>query len=458
MAPGDLRSLLQLIEEAGQLARVPVQVDPYLELATVVDRVDRGAGQRRALLFEQVRGSLLPVATGLFGTLERIGWALGATELAGLAERLAGALAATGEETAEQALLALAADPAWQPVISGRPAWLEDDQGATGLDLLPAVTAWPGDGGPYLTLAQVYTRHPDGGALNCGIYRIQRHDRFTATVRCRPGSGAAAHLTAWHERGLAMPVAVALGGVPALTWAATAPLPDGVEEAAFCGWLTGSRLTMSACQNSGLQVPASAEVVIEGVIPPGAVRREGPFGNHTGGYDADPAAPELRVQSVRARRGAICPWTLVGPPPRENLALAQATAGLFLPLVRMAVPAVRRLHMPAEGIFHRAALVTVAASEERPLAELAGRLWATLLLRDARLLVIGVDDHAPCDAAAVFWRVLNRSDWGRDLLVDRGRLAIDARRLPAGGAVHSDPAVLARVLARWRDYRLDGCG
>jgi 4-hydroxy-3-polyprenylbenzoate decarboxylase len=232
-------------------------------------------------------------------------------------------------------------------------------------------------------------------------------------------------------------------------------LPEGIEEAAFCGYLTGQPLAMSACQSSDLQVPASAEVIIEGVIEPGAVRPEGPFGNHTGSYDGDVAAPLLRVVSVHGRDGAIYPWTLVGPPPMENLQLARATARLFLPLVKLELPTVRELHMPAEGIYHRAALVTVDPGEARPFVELACLLWGTLLLQGSRLLVVAAADHDPRDAAAVFWRVLNRVDWKRDLLVKDGCLAIDARRLPAGAPVHGDPETMAKVLARWSEYRID---
>ena len=455
MYPDDLRTFLQLLEQADQLARVPAMVDPRLELATIVDQVCKEAGQGRALLFEQVRGTGLPVASNLFGTLERIGWALGTTDLKGLAGQFATDLLATGASTAEMALTRLCQAPEWQPVVASRSSCYQQDHSVIGLDLLPAITAWPGDGGPYQTLAQVYTRHPDGGALNCGIYRIQQHDRHTATVRCRAGSGAAGHLAAWHSRDLAMPVAVALGGPPALTWAAGAPLPAAVEEAAFCGYLTGQRLAMSNCQTSRLLVPATAEVVIEGVIAPGDTRHEGPFGNHTGSYDAEVAAPVLRVLSVHAREGAICPWTLVGPPPRENLQMARATASLFLPLVKMALPTLQGLHMPPEGIYHRAALVTVEPGEDRPLAEVASLLWGSLLLKGSRLLVIGVADHDPHEPAAVFWRVLNRVDWARDLLVENGRLVIDARRLPAGSPVRPDPLMLAAVLARWAEYQIN---
>jgi 4-hydroxy-3-polyprenylbenzoate decarboxylase len=342
----------------------------------------------------------------------------------------------------------------WQPMTVSRPPWCERNCSALGLDLLPMIKAWPGDGGPYLTLAQVFTRHPDGGKLNCGMYRIQSHGRYAATMRCRAGSGAARHLSAWQRCGLAMPVAIALGGPPVLTWAAGAPLPDAVEEAAFCGYLTGKKLAMSPCTTSDLRVPASAEIVIEGLVAPGAVAVEGPFGNHTGVYDSDPAAPLVRVVAVHARPGAVYPWTLVGPPPMENIQLARATERLFLPLVKMAVPTVRQLHMPAEGIFHRAAVVTVDPAEERPLGELAGLLGETLLLKGSRLLIIGAEDLHPSNPAEVFWRVLNRVDWTRDLLVEDGRLAIDARRRPQGEPVHCDPGVLAKVLEHWKEYRI----
>ncbi|NJC89026.1 MAG: UbiD family decarboxylase [Desulfuromonas sp.] len=456
MSSDDLRSFIHLLEQADQLARISTLVDPYLELAGIVDRVSKGAGRGRGLLFETVQGTAMPVAANLFGSLERVGWALGTTDLEETAHRFAADLLATGEVDGECALRILSGKEEWQPTIGNNPVCRTVNHSRQGLRVLPLVTAWPGDGGPYLTMAQTYSRPPDGGALNCGMYRIQIHDSHTATMRCRSGSGAARHLAAWHARGVAMPVAVALGGPPILNWAAAASLPGDVEEAAFCGYLRGRPLSLSNCQSCDLQVPASAEVVIEGVIEPGATRSEGPFGNHTGSYDVETVAPVLKVLSVHAREGAICPWTLVGPPPMENIQLARATAGLFLPLVRMSLPTLRSLHLPAEGMFHRAALVTVDPDEKRPLKEVARLLWGTSLLKGARLLVIGAADHDPRDPSAVFWRVLNRTDWQRDLLIENSQMAIDARRLPSGEPVHCDPGVLAKVYARWHEYGLDG--
>jgi 4-hydroxy-3-polyprenylbenzoate decarboxylase len=450
-----MRQFLRQIEQAGQLTRVAVKVDPCLELATIVDQVCKRRGGGPALLFERVEGTQLAVAANLFGAEDRVSLALGGERLDRLVARFAADLRDCATCEPRQALARLTSMPSALSTLASQPEWQRDGRRVDSLMSLPMLTAWPGDGGAYLTLAQIYTRHPEGGPLNCGMYRVQIHDGTTATIRCRQGSGADLHLQAWWERGLAMPVAIALGGPPMLTWAAGIPLPEGVDEISFCGYLSGRPLCMAGCDGSDLQVPASAEIVIEGTIAPGAVRPEGPFGNHTGGYDAVAAAPEVKVQSVGLRRNAICPWTLVGPPPMENIQLARVTAGLFLPVVQMVVPSVRALYLPAEGIYHRAALITVDRSEDRSFAELARQLWGTLLLNGARLLVVGVDDHDPADPKAVFWRLLNRVDWARDLLVVDGKLAIDARRLPVGGPVCADPAILARVMARWDDYRID---
>lgn len=452
MYPEDTHAFVRLLEQADQLHRVRAGVDPYLELATIVDRVSKATPPGKALLFEAVRGSSLPVAANLFGSVQRVAWALGATDLRGVAERLERDLASSGLADPDLALAALCARPAHQPARCALPAARTVTGPAQGLAILPQIKAWPGDGGCYLTLAQVVTSGPRGGAQNSGMYRVQMIGRQQAVVRCQPGSGMAAHLRAWHAAGQAMPVSIVLGGPPVLTWAAGAPLPPEVDEAAFCGYLTGERLLMSACELSGLQVPATADVVIEGEIAPGAMAREGPFGNHTGGYVAAAPAPLLTVRRVAVRSDAICPWTLVGPPPMEDIHLARVSERLFLPLVRRAVATVRELHMPAVGIFHRAALVSVDPGEERTLPELATVLWQTRLLSGARLLVLCAADVDLHDAEAVCWRSLNRIDWARDMYHSSGRLALDARRLPAGGAVKPDPAVLEAVLRRWPEF------
>lgn len=453
-APGDLHTYLHLLQQADQLAEVPVAVDPHLELAAIVDRLVKGAVRGRAALFREVLGTQMPVAANLFGTVERVGWALGTTDLEGEAERLARDLRGTGLADPDRALAALCEAAGCQPGVCAAAPCREADHTRRGLAVLPQVRGWPQDGGCYLTLAQVATRGPCGGRQNWGMYRVQLLDDRHAAIRCRPGSGMAAHLAEWQAAGRSMPVAVVLGGPPALTWACGAPLPAGIDEAAFCGYLTGERLPMIESAVGGLLLPAMAEVVIEGEIAPGAQAQEGPFGNHTGYYDPPGRAPLLSVLQVTARRDAICPWTLVGPPPMEDISLARASERLLLPLVRHGLPEVRDIHMPDAGIFHRAALVQVAAAERRALPELAEALWTTALLRGARLLVLCSDDTELRAAADVYWRGLNRVDWSRDLYRHDDRLAVDLRQRPAAAEVIHPPELIDRVLRRWPELGL----
>lgn len=451
MTPIDLGDFIRQLEEEGQLCRIKAGVDPHLELATIVDRVVKLQDGGPGLLFEQVRGAKLPVAANLFGAPKRIGMALGTSALPTLAERLAKELAMTGQTVPKEALAAVLGSLQQRTIATVPPLWRGCCDEALTLDDLPAVTAWPGDGGPYLTLAQVHTRDPDATEVNCGMYRVQRHGPLHATIRFRTGSDGARHLASWHARGLAMPVAVVLGGPPVLTLAAGMSLSAGIDEVAFSSYLVGETIAMSCCQTCDLQVPSRAEIVIEGVIAPGTGRREGPFGNHTGIYDGVECAPELQVMKVHRRPGAIFPWTLVGPPPQENIAMARAAAMLLLPLLQLAVPSVRQLHMPDEGVFHRVAFITVDAGDDRPLAVIAEQLWGMDLLKGSRLLVLGSEDQDPRDPSAVFWRVLNRVDWQRDLLVAGKQLAVDARRV-RGNSVQSDPQVVSKVSCRWSEY------
>jgi 4-hydroxy-3-polyprenylbenzoate decarboxylase len=451
MAPIDLRAFIRLLEEHGHLCRIKVCVDPHLELATVIDRTVKLQGGGPGLLFEQVRGTKLPVAANLLGSPERLSLALATCGLSALSERLATDLAATGQKAPREALAAVLDTLVPRTVATLPPLWRGNGDDVLTLEDLPAVTAWPGDGGPYLTMAQVFSRDPASAELNCGMYRVQLHGPREATVRFRPGSDGGRHLAAWHARKQAMPVALVLGGPPVLAWAAGAPLPAGISEVDFSSYLVGEPIAMSACQTCDLSVPSLAEIVIEGEIAPGARHRDGPFGNHTGSYDVEAFAPVLRVLAVHRRPEAIFPWTLVGPPPQENIAMARAAAMLLLPLLQLTVPSVRQLHMPNEGIFHRVAFITLESGDDRPLAVIAEQLWGADLLKGARMLVLGAEDQEAQDPSAVFWRALNRVDWQRDLLIADERLAVDARRV-RGTSVQSDPQVVAQVLSRWGEY------
>lgn len=454
MRPDDLHAYITLLEQADELVRIDVPVDPRLELATIADRVSKGAGRRRALLFDAVKGAGLPVAVNLFGTRQRVAWALGTTDLEGLANRVAEALRQTGEVDSSAALARLTCDPRWQAqtVFDADCFAIERPER---LHALPSILAWPGDGGCYLTLGQVFSRAPESHQQNCGMYRLQILAAERGALRLHPGSGCARHLDAWADHGQPMPVAITLGGPPALTWAAGVSLPDTVCETDYVGFLTGKPVSMVPCRTLDLNVPAQSEIVIEGYIHPGEQEIEGPFGNHTGGYVAAAPAPVFRVDKVYHRSHAVFPWTLVGPPPMEDLALAAATERLLLPMLRHDHPWVLDVHMPREGIFHRAALVRLGATAPVALEEVLAAIDASLLLRRSRILVL-LDETADLgQPAQVYWKVVNAIDGSERLQVTPRQVVIDARTASGSKVVHPDPQVLSRVLARWSDYRLD---
>jgi len=330
---------------------------------------------------------------------------------------------------------------------------LKTDVSTTGLDGLPALQSWPGDGGRYLTLGQVFTRHPDSSRQNCGLYRVQILDKQTALMRCHPGSGGGAHMAAWHAQGKAMPLAIVLGGPPALAWCAGTSLPDEVSELEFLTYLTGQSIPVSECQDSDLQVPASCEIVIEGYINPGEEKTEGPFGNHTGFYAPAAPAPMIRITSVFTREAAVYPCTVVGPPPMENMYIAQAAERLMLPLLQHDHPWIMDIHMPLQGIYHRAALVSVDAPQ-RSMRDLGRDLRQTLLLRNSRLIVLLDKDTDLGAFSKIYWRLVNADSWVKSVLIDSDKMTIDARSLSHGAKVGPDQAVLNQVMKRWQEFSL----
>ncbi|MDT8443096.1 MAG: UbiD family decarboxylase, partial [Desulfuromonadales bacterium] len=300
----DLQSFIAHLDAHDNLATVKVTVDPYLEIAAIVDRVCKRPGDTRALLFENVKGSKLPLAANLFGSQQRISLALGVADVEELVCRLRNDLKAYNGVTAGQALARLTGSCVSETHLPRAAPWFKTDVSKAGLANLPALHSWRGDGGRYLTLGQVFTRHPDGSRQNCGMYRVQILDKHTALIRCHPGSGGGAHMAAWHEQGKAMPLAIVLGGPPALTWCAGISLPGEVSELEFTRYLSGQSISVSQCQDSDLQVPTSSEIVIEGHINPGEEKTEGPFGNHTGYYTPAAPAPMIRITSVFTRDAA----------------------------------------------------------------------------------------------------------------------------------------------------------
>ncbi|MEJ2490177.1 MAG: UbiD family decarboxylase [Desulfuromonadales bacterium] len=444
MTPVDLPDFLDQIERAHQLATISTAMDPDQEIAAVINQMCKSRDGGQALLFEKVKGVHLPLVANLFGSDHRMQICFGAgTSLDHRVARLKADLAATGRASATQALQDIIERQAPAAVIDAHPLWQEQDVTGAGLDTLPALKSWPGDGGRYLTLAQVHTYHPESRVANAGLYRVQILDSHTALLRCHPGSGGLQNMRAWHAQGKAMPVALVLGGPPIMTWAACTSLPGGISETDFVGYLTGQPFRLSRCTDPNLSVPATAEIVIEGSVPPGEERPEGPFGNHTGRYVPAAPAPVLRIRQIRRRKQAIYPCTVVGPPPMENVYLAKVAAKFLLTLLQHDCPWVQDVHMPAESIFHQVAFVVTATAQGA--ADVAMTLRQSRLLRNAKLLVLLPPGADAQRVAEVYWRVVNLDNLPQQLITVEGSLVIDARCYVAADGVQADPQVLHRV-------------
>jgi len=448
-----LRKFISELEKGDVLQRVSVPVCPDLELAAITDRACKTRDGGNALLFEQVTGFPFPLATNLFGTSSRMALALGVPSLENFGQRLSDSLQNSAGLNATERLKNLLGDDRLHPVIDPSPCCREVIA-EPDLSIIPALRFWPKETIPSLTLPLVFTAGPDTGEQNCGMYRVQIHDADCATINFGTSSGGNKHLDAWRKKNEPMPVAIVLGGDPALIWAAGAPLPNKCDELQMAAWVTGRQQPVAPCLSQLLQVPADAEFVIEGFIQPGETRTEGLFGNHTGGYVSNPAAPLFRVTAISHRHGAICPATLVGPPPMEDCYLAKASERLLLALLKIDYPQIRELHLPMETIFHGCALLAVEGLKEGDGVELIRDLWSNSPLRRSKLLVLLDNDIDIRNRSLSYWRTINRLAENR-ILTDQGRIGIDATGIDPATLVEGDQETADLVMRRWPEYGLD---
>ncbi len=457
----DLREFLERLEALGELQTIAAPVSPWLEIAAITERVCKSAAANRALLFTAVTGSGFRVATNLFGSEKRVAAALGHEQLSSLSTLFDTLLAASGGDSATEKLALLPQSAAWQaaaPVMTSGSAPADLVSSAEGLALLPLLKCQPLDGQPehdgrFMTLPLVITAAPEFNRINCGMYRAALVDNETIAVSWSAGSGAAAHAAAWRAKGAPMPVVIALGGPPALTFSATLPLPQGLDEFTFAGLLQGEPLDVFRCAN-GLVAPATAEAVLEGYLLPESIG-SGAFGNHSGGYTPSAPAAAVRITAIRCRRDMVFPATVVGRPPMEDCWLARAGGLLLLSLLRIDLPQVTALHLPFAGIFHGAAIIAVKNAAGRG-RELLVAIRNTPWLAASRLLIIVDAEQDPADEAGVCWRVMNQVDWELDLVIAGESLSIDATRKPGARIrVKADAATVALVEQRWQEYGFD---
>lgn len=398
---GDLREFISALEARGELVRITREVDPHQEITIIQHRVIAENGP--ALLFEHVKGSPYRLVSNLFGTPARVELAFGrppaelGAELAALAPRLMPPTVA-GLWGARKTLRRLTA--ARLRTVSSGPI-LETETSPPRLDLLPVLTCWPLDGGPFFTLPLVHTLDPRSGAGNLGIYRLQRFDATSTGLHWQIEKGGGFHYQAACELGQPLPVSVFLGGPPALTLAAIAPLPEGIDERLLAALIMGRPLDVITRPGTGHRIPATAEFVLEGTATPGDMRKEGPFGDHLGHYSHSGPFPVFRVARQLARRDAIYPATVVGMPPQEDYHIGVALQELTIPLLRVLRPAVCDLWAYPETGFHPLAVAAVRERYPREALKHALGILGEGQLSLTKTMIVVDHDVNPRDFAKV---------------------------------------------------------
>lgn len=523
MAYRDLREWIKALDKAGELKRIRVEVDPVLEMAEIADRAAKmGRGTANAggpaLLFENVKGYAgATVLMNQFGSERRMRLALQADSLddiAGRIETLLKPQMPSGLMDKLKMLPMLAQLGSYFPkMVDKRDAACKEvihTGDAIDLTKVPVLKTWPGDGGPFITLPLVMTRDPKTGKRNTGMYRMQVYDKCTTGMHWQRQKNAAEHLrdrlrattetgadrvavmamtaggtaaamdasslpsiTLSKIRGERMDVAVAIGTDPAMTFSAIVPAPPEIEEFLIAGFLRQSPVELVQCETVDLQVPAQAEYILEGYVELGELRSEGPFGDHTGFYTMPDDYPVFHLTAITHRKQPIYAATLVGKPPMEDAWMGKAVERIFLPLMRLTLPEIVDINLPAEGVFHNLMIVSIRKSYAGHARKVMSGIWALGQAMFTKCIVVVDEDCDVQDLGEVTLRTANNIDPERDIQFTLGpvdsldhasrlpnfgsKMGIDAtRKWPAEGFTRPWPEMLAmpasvkaRVDAMW---------
>ncbi|MDB6066312.1 MAG: ubiD, partial [Pedosphaera sp.] len=454
MAFDSYGDFLQILERTGELRRISAPVATELEITEIADREMKKPGGGQALLFEKptVNGQVspFPLAINTLGSHRRMAQSLGVNNVDEMAAELGSLMKAkppTGFREAIK-LLGTALDLRHAKPKSVRSGPCKDvihkfdapptrtdpwpdapdihapagnqSPSPTLLDL-PILKCWPLDGGRFITLPCVVTRDPDTGDRNLGMYRVQIYDPQTTGMHWQLQKVAARHGRRYYETGQRMPVAIFLGGDPVFTFCATAPLPDGLDEFLLAGYLRKKSVELVKCETNDLEVPANADIVIEGYIDPQEpLRMEGPFGDHTGYYSLADRYPVFHVTTITHRRDAVYPATIVGIPPMEDFYMGSASVKLFLPIFKMNFPEIVDIALPAEGVFHNLVFVSIRKTYPLQAYKIMHGLWGMGQMMFTKYIVIVDADVNVHNTSEVLFRLCANTDPQRDTIFTKG--------------------------------------
>ena len=435
MAYNSLDEFIQVLAREGELKRITHPVKAELEITEIADRVMKGGGP--ALLFENVVGKEMPVLINAFGSAKRMALALGVTDIEEIAREIDKLIRTKPPKSLKDKwnllgeLIRLAGIP---PKMVKEGACQEIIHRDPDLNILPVLTCWPGDAGPFITLPAVFSRDPVQGTRNVGLYRMQVFDQRTTGMHWHLHKVGARHFQHQKQRRERMELAVSLGGDPALTYAATAPLPDAIDEILFTGFLRKKGVQLVKGITVDVEVPTSADIVIEGYVDPGEpLRREGPFGDHTGFYSLADNYPMFHVTCITHRKKPVYLTTIVGRPPMEDAYLGKATERLFLPLLRVTLPEIVDMNLPVHGVFHNLAIISIKKEYPAHARKVMHGLWGLGQMMFTKTLIIVDHDVNVHDLSEVTWVVGNHIDPKRDLVFVEGPVDVLDHAAPALG-------------------------
>jgi 4-hydroxy-3-polyprenylbenzoate decarboxylase len=434
----DVTSFIADLERRKDLVHVADPVSPDLEMAAVIDRVSKSPGGGPALVFDAPSGHSMPVAANLFGSMSRICLALGVNTLDDLVKEIEDL---TTPPMPKGFMDALKLMPLVSRLSDLMPKTVKDAPVQEvvrmdgGLDELPILKTWPEDGGPFITLPLVITKDPETGMRNIGTYRMQVFDRRTTGMHWQRHKGGAQHHRVAERLGQRLEVAVALGADPVLTYCATAPMPEGLDELMLAGVIGKRRVELVQCRTVDLQVPAQAQIVLEGYVEPGERRREGPFGDHTGFYSLADDFPVFHLTCLTMRKHPVYVTTVVGIPPMEDFYLGKASERVFLPLIRKTLPEIVDMHFPAAGIFHNIVLISIDKRYPGHARKIMNACWGLGQLMFSKCIIVVDKDVDVQDEAEVAWIAGTHVDPSRDIEITRGPVddLDDAAIAPAFG-------------------------
>ncbi|GIW81309.1 MAG: menaquinone biosynthesis decarboxylase [Gemmatales bacterium] len=480
MAYESLAAFLDELEAEGELVRVRCPVDPILEISEITDRISKARGP--ALLFENVKGSPYPLAINVLGSEKRMAKALGVKNLDEMAERIAGLIKPDVPEGLldKLRLVPMLAQLGSLPpkIVSSGPCQdvvFKEDQ--VDLTRLPIIQCWPKDAGRFITFGQVFTRNPETGDRNVGMYRQQLLSKNATAMHWHPHHDGCQHFLMYQKQKKRMPVAISLGGDPVYPYMATAPLPPATDECLFGGFLRGRPVELVKCKTIDLEVPANADFVIEGYIDPEEpFVTEGPFGDHTGFYSLADQFPVFHVTALTHRANPIYPTTIVGKPPQEDCYMGKATERLFLPLVKMFIPEIVDYDLPWFGVFHNFALVSIRKRYPQQARKVMSAIWGLGQMMFTKFIIV-VDEHVNVhNYEEVLFHVGANVHPGRDVVFCEGptdlldhaapiccvghKMGIDAtRKFPEEGHPREwpeemlmSPEIVEWVSKRWPEY------